>query len=98
MDAGELDYTYRDYSYPVESWGRPENVVAGIEAHNDVVRALATAHPDVVFVDQERLVAPTKENFVDICHFTNPGSRRFVKNMLPDVLRALEPSSSSSAR
>lgn len=90
MDDAKLDYTDGTYSYPVETWGRPANVVAGIRAHNDIVRRLAAAHPEAGFVDQEKRIPPGRRNFVDICHLTKPGSRVFVRNAIPEIRRALD--------
>jgi hypothetical protein len=70
--AGKLDYQ-APTNTPVEIWGKPAYVVAALQQQNDAVRELATQHPDVVFVDQDRLLARTGKNFADCCHLTEEG-------------------------
>ncbi|MCI0585978.1 MAG: GDSL-type esterase/lipase family protein [Planctomycetes bacterium] len=74
----ELDYTRHDS--PIELWGSPANVAAGIEAHNAVVRELAQRH-GTHFVDEDRRVPKRGENFNDVCHLTFRGCERFVEGM-----------------
>jgi hypothetical protein len=89
--AKQLDYD--GHSMPIELWGRPANVVATLEAHNAVIRDLAGAHPDVIFVDQDRLMPKAGTYFADICHLTPEGCRQFVARLLDPVMRAVPPSS-----
>ena len=67
---------------PVKLWGTEQNVVAGIEAHNEVIRALATENPSVLFVDQQARMPHDEDHFTDICHFTWLGCRAFADNLL----------------
>jgi hypothetical protein len=73
----------------LELWGRPLNVLAGIEAHNEVLRELAAGRPGVTLVDLSPLAVARDEVFRDICHLTPAGSEAFVELLLPDALRAL---------
>jgi len=73
----------------LELWGRPLNVLAGIEAHNEVLRELAAGRPGVTVVDLSPLAVARDEVFRDICHLTPAGSEAFVELLLPDALRAL---------
>jgi hypothetical protein len=80
--AGRLDYEPPLTHTPVELWGKPAHVTAALQQHNDAVRELAAQHPDVVFVDQDRLLARAGKNFVDCCHLTEQGCTQFAQNIL----------------
>lgn len=67
-------------------WGRFENVKAGIEAHDVVIRRLAE-NKNFIFVDMERLMDNDKSYFKDICHFTARGSRFFADNVVEKMKR-----------
>ncbi len=87
FDDKKLDYTI--HGAPIEKWGKPENVVAGISAHNQVIRAVAKDYKNTYFVDQNELMPKRGDYFNDICHFTYKGSEKFVDNIFDVVLRAL---------
>lgn len=87
FEANQLDYTR--HRIEVEKWGTPENVLAGVRAHNTVVRELALRHSDVAFVDQAGSLPQRRENFDDVCHLTTLGSAVFVEAMVPEMLRIL---------
>lgn len=72
---------YGSHRSPLEIWGKPEHVVAGLAAHNLVIRQLADSHQGLYFVDQEKLMPKNGKIFNDICHFTQKGSEAFVSNM-----------------
>ncbi|MFH1878388.1 MAG: hypothetical protein ABH883_06235 [Candidatus Omnitrophota bacterium] len=63
-----------------EIWGNEENVIKGMDAHNDVIRELA-ASGSFIFLDQKSKMGNGREFFKDICHFTPEGSRVFASNM-----------------
>ena len=67
---------------PAWLWGKEQNVVAGIEAHNEVIRALAAENPSVLFVDQQAMIPHDEDHFTDVCHFTWLGCRAFADNLL----------------
>lgn len=79
-----LDYGFDDslHPHPIELWGKPENVVAGISAHNAVIEEVAERYTNVTFIDQNRLIPKSGQYFNDICHFTYEGCEAFVDNIL----------------
>ena len=79
-----LDYDL--HLSPIEIWGRPEYVMAAVASQNEAIRRLAAQNPNVLFVDQARLMPTGATYFNDVCHFTLVGSAKFVANLL-DVLR-----------
>lgn len=79
FEKKQLDYLL--HLTALEIWGRPENVVAGMSAHNEVVRRLASEN-DVWFVDQAGLMEAAPENFNDAVHFTTRGSEAFVDHLI----------------
>jgi len=76
---------YGAHAFPAELWGRPENVVRGIEEHNRIIRALHAQHPETLFVDQAGLMPKDGRHFDDLCHLTERGQRRWVANLIPVV-------------
>lgn len=74
----------------LELWGRPQLVLAGIEAHNAALAELAAGRPRVTLVDLSALALQRDAVFTDICHLTPAGSEAFVELLLPAALRALE--------
>ncbi len=76
--AGELDYGR--HSKEVEIWGNPSDIVAGMEAHNDVVRSFAEDAPGhVIFLDVEPIVPNGRRYWDDICHFSDAGERLWME-------------------
>jgi hypothetical protein len=82
FERGELDYTPDDAAIPVELWGKPEYVAAAIDAHNEQIRQLAESYDNVIFVDQHRLLPRDGQHFVDLCHLSAMGRRKFVEGIL----------------
>jgi len=80
--APQLVNMYRERHYTM--WGIPDNVVKGIDAHNDAILDLSKHH-HFLFVDQKKRIKPTRINFRDICHFTDVGAQRFAKNIVEEV-------------
>jgi hypothetical protein len=80
--AHETDYTFMPESVATEVWGRKENVVAAIEAHNAATRRLAELHPEALFFDMERYMPKDREHFIDICHWTDLGRETFARGVL----------------
>ena len=83
--AGELDYSHDRKCTPIEVWGRPKNIVAGLEEHNAVIRRLAEEMKPAYFIDMERTIPKEGRYFDDICHFSDEGSRLFVKTILDEA-------------
>ena len=81
--AKRLDYANDLASgCPVELWGKPEYTLRALEQHNQVLRDLAAQHPEVVLVDQQKLLPRTGKCFRDCCHFTEEGCTLFTRNIL----------------
>ncbi len=82
----KTDYSFMPESVATEVWGMKENVVAAIEAHNAVVREVASRHPEALFFDMERFMPKDRRHFIDICHWTDLGRKVFARG----VLKALD--------
>lgn len=78
----QLDYTR--HRSPLWWWGTPEAVRAAVDAHNQVVRALAASR-GTPLVDQAALIPGERRYYNDVCHLTVAGSELFVDNLLPTV-------------
>lgn len=65
-------------------WGKPENVVLGINVHNTIIRHLARKS-DFVFLDQDKLMRSNDLYFRDVCHFTDEGSKFFAETFLKKI-------------
>lgn len=89
--AGELDYGPGHFKIRTEVWGDPPDVVAGIAAHNAVLRSLARQYDNVLFVDQEAKLPHDGTTFCDVCHLTPRGDRQFAANVLPAIVRRFPP-------
>lgn len=83
--AHETDYSFSEDSVATEVWGRKENVVAAIEAHNEAIRRVARNHPDALFFDMERFMPKDREHFIDICHWTERGREVFARGVLEAI-------------
>ncbi len=79
--AGKLDYSDPN-ACPVELTGKPAHVIAALREHNNAVRELAAQNPDIVFIDQDRLMVRGKATFEDCCHLTEAGCTQFANNIL----------------
>ncbi len=62
---------------PSETWGSPAYVKEGLRRHNAVTRRLAAEY-DVPLLDQELLMGSDLHWFSDVCHFSEPGTDRFI--------------------
>lgn len=69
-------------SFPVEIWGRPENVLKGLSVHNDMIEKLADKF---VYVNTDP-ISSDSANFSDICHLSDRGRVAFV-NQLTSVIK-----------
>ena len=79
FNAKRLDYDL--HLTPVEIWGSQGSVLAAVATHNEITRRLAAENPNVLFVDQAKLMATGGRYFNDVCHLTVAGSLQFVNNM-----------------
>ncbi len=88
--GGELDYGQENVrACTVEIWGNPPDVIQALTLQNDRLRELAARSPEVTFVDLARALPATGAHFVDPCHLTQEGSRRWVELIWPSVERHL---------
>ena len=83
--ARTTDYTFMPESVATEVWGRKENVVAAIEAHNEAMRRIAALHPEALFFDMERSIPKDREHWIDICHWTDLGREAFARGVLEAI-------------
>jgi hypothetical protein len=91
LARGEIAYGKQSGASPLsaEMWGKPANVVAAVDAHNSVIRLLAVEYTDVLFVDEQEMMPKQQRLFLDPCHLTDEGSRRFVDNLWPAVAQRI---------
>jgi len=80
--AGDLDYSFAEESVATEVWGWSYHVQAAIEAHDEVIREVASRHPEVLFFDMERFMPKDGKHFIDICHWTDLGQERFAEGVV----------------
>jgi hypothetical protein len=88
FQAHELDYAFGKKATPIEVWGTPENVAAGLALHNQVIEAVARAAPADLFVDLAARVPPGRRNFQDVCHLTRDGIAALVDAVMEALDRA----------
>ncbi len=72
FEAGTLSYGRG--GQPLELWGRADNVLAGIAAHEQLVRARAAADDNVTLVETDSVSALGGAGFRDACHLTSRGA------------------------
>jgi lysophospholipase L1-like esterase len=77
------------YGLGANGWGKPAYVAAAVDAHNAVIRGLAEKHGEALFVDEQELIPKQQWLFLDPCHFTHAGCRRFVDSLWPVVARRI---------
>lgn len=80
--AGALGYNNptRYDQHPAELWGSPQNVRRGLQLHNVVIRELSSEY-DVLLIDQESLMGKELLWFGDLCHLSDEGTDRFIRNI-----------------
>ena len=86
FEQGALGYDRSKPGEPVEMWGRPEDIIRGLQVHNDIIREAANG-TDVFFVDQDALMKHDPRNFIDVCHLSPAGSDQFVRHMVDKLKR-----------
>ncbi|MBU2488696.1 MAG: SGNH/GDSL hydrolase family protein [Proteobacteria bacterium] len=67
-------------AWPVELWGDPEYVKQCLDFHNDAIRRIARGK-NVPFIDVEALMGKDLYWFGDVCHFSEPGTERFLQGL-----------------
>ena len=86
FEAGQLDYGDGEVRHPVELWGKPNQVLAGISEHNRRARTISQESEHVRLLDLEQLIPADGRHFSDICHLTTAGQRRFVDALVSTIL------------
>ncbi|MDP2653237.1 MAG: hypothetical protein Q8Q08_04320 [Candidatus Omnitrophota bacterium] len=71
-----LDYGYGENAFPLEIWGRPENVIKGVLAHNDILAGLASREK-TLYLDANAFLPHDGRFFRDVCHLTDTGVETF---------------------
>jgi hypothetical protein len=90
--AQRLDFPPDAGTYgPVELWGKPEYVIAALNEQNQAIRELAAQNPEVVFIDQQRLMPGSGKIYLDCCHFTGEGCTRFTQHLLAGLSDERQP-------
>jgi hypothetical protein len=82
-----LDYTL--HLTPIEMWGTPQNVLAAVARHNEIVRSVAAGDPGARLFDQASAMPKGARHFNDVCRLTAAGSSVFVQNMLDAAVELL---------
>jgi hypothetical protein len=80
--ARRLDYGASGSACEVSIWGTPQGVTAAIDAHNQVIREVASRHKNVIFIDQKATMPTDGLHFIDPCHLTPQGTDLFVRHMM----------------
>ncbi|MBU4332842.1 MAG: hypothetical protein KKD07_00195 [Candidatus Omnitrophica bacterium] len=83
----ELDWAKHDW--PIEVIGKHDNVRKGMEIHNKVIEdvAIGTGQDMLMFLDMNNIIEKNKDNFRDVCHFTENGARVFVDNIVNRIVK-----------
>ena len=90
--ASKLDsfYTHTEFrSVPVEMFGDPSTLAAGIKTHNKVLEEIAETNASCHGLAMDLLLTRSKANFNDVCHLTNEGAMEFVSYLGPRVVGLL---------
>jgi hypothetical protein len=85
FDAHALDYAFGKKAVPIEVWGTPANVAAGLARHNEVIEELARAARPELFVDLARRIPPGRRHFQDACHLTRDGIAALVDGLMTEL-------------
>ena len=92
------ELSYGAHFGPVECWGEPEAVRAGVAAENAVTRELVAQHPDVHYVDLDAVIPKDGAHFDDPCHLAPAGCAAWVDGVLPTIHEIIAADSTKSAR
>ena len=68
-------------------WGKTDSTIIGVDAHNEVIRALGTK-PEVWLVENSNAVPRNTAHFVDICHLTDAGYDILAGNIAKGIAEA----------
>ena len=83
--AGQLDYTTQSEMSLESSWGEPANVLKAVDLHNEATRRVAVRHPETILIEQAQSMPRQGIYFVDPCHLSQDGCKRFAENVLANL-------------
>lgn len=78
----ELDYA--EQKWPTEIYGRPENVVKAIQAHNEILISYKN-RSNVLWYDFNTVIPKNAQYFNDICHLTDNGCE-WMSDILANII------------
>jgi len=78
---GTLGYSLEDRAFPIEIWGKPEYVLKGIDAHNQVIIQNAEKY---LLIDTSN-ISSYISNFVDVCHFSEMGKIQIISHISKSI-------------
>ncbi len=87
--AGKLDY-YKHTEHPIELWGKPQNIITGIKAHNNEIQKISGSNPQVTFVNMKQIIPEKGLYFNDICHLSPHGCEVFADVLAQKIHSILE--------
>jgi hypothetical protein len=82
----QLPYARGAGAEPVEMWGAPPHIRAGLIAHNAVIRDVAQ-RSGTWFVDQHAALGEQPLRFLDVCHLSPAGAEVFADRILEELRR-----------
>lgn len=84
----KLDYD--EQAWPVELYGRADNVKGGLEAHEAIIRNLATRLPGTLYFPFRDSLPQSGRFYNDVCHINAAGCQmlceqldRLIESRLP---------------
>ncbi|MGD9644227.1 MAG: hypothetical protein AB7U73_00855 [Pirellulales bacterium] len=92
------ELSYGAHFGPVECWGQPEAVRAGVAAENAVARELAAEYSQVHYLDLDGVIPKDGEHFDDPCHLAPAGCAAWVDGVLPTIREIIAADSTRTTR
>ena len=83
---GELDYDQQVFQ--TELYGLPDNVVAGLKVHNEVVKELHQQYAQTLFFDLNDSLIKSSRHFNDICHLNITGCNAMAEQLLDVIIES----------
>ncbi|MEO6283647.1 MAG: hypothetical protein ABIN80_02720 [Dyadobacter sp.] len=89
LTGGAEDFKYFgncQYRTVTSLWGKSENIEKGIRIHNGILRKLARTK-GIAFLDMENIMPQDSSLFCDVCHLSEPGTKRFAKEIAQFIVK-----------
>jgi lysophospholipase L1-like esterase len=83
--AKQLGYTTPSNMSLESGWGEPANVIKAVDLHIEGTRRVAGRHPEVILIEQAKLMPGDGKYFVDPCHLSKDGCKLFAENVLANL-------------